>query len=154
VITRPSTPQLVELVRQELVAVVAPQVTDPAARIALDMALHILSTVANRCAGEIGWMQQERERIEAFAARLIDSGLDDGRIATALAAMHAADQNDLTLEGASRRYDSAAELLSCCAEISYESGRAELIETTRAIFDERLANETAITGVFEAVGRA
>jgi hypothetical protein len=152
-ITRPSTPELVELVRHELATNVAPQLTDPSARIALDMALHVLSTVANRSANEIAWMQRERERAEELANLLIEQRLDDGRIAAALAALRAVDPDDLTLDGASRRYDRAAEVLSCCVENIYASGQAELIESARTIFDERLANERAIIGVFEAVGR-
>ena len=156
-IMRPSTPELVEMVRHELVANIAPQLTDPSARIALDMALHVLSTIANRSENEISWMRREREWTEELADRLIADGLDDGRIAAALAVLRATDTDTgtdaLTLDGASLRYDHAGEVLSCCVDIIYSSGSAELVELARRIFDERLANEQAIIGVFEAVGR-
>lgn len=149
-ISSPTTPQLIETLRIELAERVGPHVDDPAARVALDMSLALLTSIANRSRVEVAWMCAESASIQRLAARLIEAGADDGR----LAAIRWSEQTGLSLAEVSERYEQSAEVLCVCAELAFGSTDPHLIDATRAVFGERLEHEAALTGGYEAVGRA
>ena len=72
-ITRPTTTQLLDVVRKELTEKVAPAVTDPQVATSLHMIDHILGTLAVRADHELGWMAEEMAAIEAVGERVAAS---------------------------------------------------------------------------------
>ena len=58
-LTRPTTPQILEDCRRELAEVIAPAVEDPAVAISLSMLDEVLRNCAVRAAHEIAWMHEE-----------------------------------------------------------------------------------------------
>jgi hypothetical protein len=50
-------------------------------------------------------------------------------------------------------YERISEVLSCAAEAVYADGDPSRIAAVQELFDQRLANENAVIGAFQAVGR-
>lgn len=152
-IDRPTTPQLVDVVRAELAGRIAPAIEDPATRIALDMVLAILKSVSVRSAHEIDWMKQEAEQILATGRGFVEAFGRPGPLTTAIAAFDDAPARGLGLAEVCREYELASEVLSACAELAYSQGTPVHREQIREHFDHRLRHEDTITGGYEAVGR-
>ena len=67
---------------------------------------------------------------------------------------YATSKNDsLYLADVLADYQRASEVLSCAAEAVYADGDAGRIAAVRRLFDQRMANEKAVIGVFMAAGR-
>jgi hypothetical protein len=146
-IAKPTTEQLIQAVRLDLQSRVAPFVTDPIARMALDMSIAVLGSAAVRSTNELGWMREEAEAIGALARRLaerlpIGDVLADGPVDAAdMTALHA-------------RYAAASELLARLAEAAYDADDAEAIEEVWALLRQRRDHQDMVTGGYTAVGRA
>jgi hypothetical protein len=146
VIAKPTTEQLIETVRHELRTRVAPCVSDPVARLALDMSIAVLGSAAVRSAHELAWMLDEAEAIEALARDLV------ARLpALAEALYEPGAVRDIA--GAHERYERASELLARTAEAAYEAGDREAIRAVMALFAQRRGNQNTVTGGYQAVGR-
>jgi hypothetical protein len=146
-IAKPTTEQLIEAVRLDLQSRVAPFVTDPIARMALDMSIAVLGSAAVRSANELGWMREEAEAIGALARRLaerlpIGDVPADGPVDAAdMTALHA-------------RYAEAGELLARLAEAAYDADDVEAIDEVWALLRQRRDHQDMVTGGYTAVGRA
>jgi hypothetical protein len=146
-IAKPTTEQLIEAVRLDLQSRVAPFVSDPIARMALDMSIAVLGSAAVRSTNELGWMREEAEAIGALAERLaerlpIDDVLTEAPVAPAdMAGLHA-------------RYAEASELLARLAEAAYDAGDAEAIEDVWTLLRQRSAHQDIVTGGYTSVGRS
>jgi hypothetical protein len=153
VITAPTTPQLIDAACTELSERVAPNLTDPTAKIVLEMAIAVLQGAARRSASEMAWMREEADAIEAVALGMLDDLSDGQRLTDALAAYSDGRTDSLYLSDAIEQYHRATEVLSCAAEAAYESGNAEQIAAVKGLIDQRMANERGVIGVFLAAGR-
>jgi hypothetical protein len=153
VIAEPTTAQLLDAVRRDLEATVAPAVTDPVARRALDMSMLVLRSAAVRARHEIAWMLEEADAIEALGHDLRRRLGDRGPLAQALAAYDRAAAAVDDLADVHHRYACASELLARAAEAAYDAHDADAIRDVTALFEQRRRNQNAITGGFEAVGR-
>jgi hypothetical protein len=153
-IAKPTTEQLIDAVRLELQTRVAPLLSDPIARMALDMSIAILGSAAVRSAHEVGWMLEEADAIEAVARRLVERLPDPGPVGEALAdcERHAGAVADMAALHA--RYAAAGEVLARLGEAAYDAGDADAIREVWALLEQRRAHQDAVTGGYTAVGRA
>ena len=153
-ITRPTTAQLIDVVRQELTERVAPVVTDPQVATSLQMVEHILRTLAVRADHEVGWMVEETAAIEAVGQQVADSGLPGAAaVADALDAFRAGRATGHSTAEITDDYNAATEVLSRCVEATFAAGD-ELRHAVTALLDQRLAHETDVIGPdFRLVGR-
>jgi hypothetical protein len=153
VISKPTTPQLIDAVRTELASKVSPELGDGPTRVLLDMALAVLQGASVRSANEVAWMHEEAEAIEALATRLLGELPGATGLADALKAYSDGKTGSLYLADVQADYERASEVLSCAAEAVYEDGDAARKAAVQELFDARMANENAVIGAFEAVGR-
>ena len=152
--TRPTTAQLLEVVRRELAETVVPAVTDPQATTSLQMIDHILRTLAVRADHEAGWMVGEMDAIEALAVRVAGSDLPGAAAVTeALEAFRSGRSTGHSTAEITEDYNAVTEVLSRCVEATFTAG-GELRDAVDRLLDERLAHETAVIGPdFQLVGR-
>ena len=153
-ITRPTTAQLIDVVRRELAERVAPAVTDPQAATSLQMVDHILRTLAIRAEHEAGWMAEEIAAIEAVGGQVAGSGLPGAlAVADALAAFRAGRGAGRSTAEVTEDYNAATEVLSRCLEATF-SIEGDLRDAVLGLLDQRLAHETEVIGPdFQLVGR-
>jgi hypothetical protein len=155
VISRPTTPQLLEVVRRELAEKVGPAVTDPQIATSLHMVDHILRTLAVRAEHELGWMAEEMATIDEVGERVAASRLPGAvPVAEALAVFRSQRAGGLHAAEITDDYNRATEVLSRCVEATFaDSG--ELQAAVSALLDQRLAHETDVIGEdFQLVGRS
>ncbi len=152
-ISRPTTPQLIEACCAELTGKVAPAVSDPTVKVVLDMMIAVLQGCARRSANEMAWMREEADAIEAAAERIAADVPEGQAVTAALTRYRDAKSPAFTLEDVLADYERASELLSCAVEAAYAAGHAPSIEAVQHLFEQRLANEKAVTGQFLAAGR-
>jgi hypothetical protein len=154
VISRPTTPQLIEATCAELESKVGPALGEGATKVALEMAVAVLRGAAVRSANELAWMREEADAVEAAADRLVQQLPDATGLATALTAYRDGKTGSLYLDDAQRDYDRAGEVLSTAAEAVYADGDAGRIAEVGKLFEQRMANENAVIGEFRAAGRS
>ena len=158
-ISRPSTSQLVEVIRNELSTRIAAQTTDPELTVALQMMDHVLVTIARRADHEIAWMHEEMDAIEAAAADLVtaESGAAEpgtGSVAEALEEYRARRTGSLHLADVTDDYNRASEVLSRAVEFVLTSDGPHK-ERIIGLLSARLAHEVEVIGPdFTLVGRA
>lgn len=152
-ISRPTTPQLIEAACTELENKVAPAITDGATKVVVDMALAVLRGAAVRSANEQAWMREEAAAIEELAQTLTSQLSGATALADALQDYATSKNDSLYLADVLADYQRASEVLSCAAEAVYADGDAGRIAAVRRLFDQRMANEKAVVGVFMAAGR-
>lgn len=154
-ITRPTTAQLLEVVRKELADNVAAAVTDPQVVTNLRMIDQILGTLAIRADHELGWMAEEMAAIDAMGEQVATSGLPDAAaVAEALAEFRSARTTSLHTADVTDDYNRATEVLSRCVEVTFTSP-GDLRDSVRALLEARLAHETEVIGPdFQLVGRS
>ena len=154
-ITRPTTAQLLEVVRRELAEGVRPAVTDPQVLTNLQMIDHILGALAVRADHELGWMAEEMEAIDAVGERVAAAGLArSAAVAEALGEFRSNRTTGLGVAEVTGDYNRASEVLSRCIEATF-TGAAELRAEVQALLEARLAHETEVIGEdFQLVGRS
>jgi hypothetical protein len=154
VISRPTTSQLVDVVRNELSNHVGPHVADPELTVALQMVDQVLATIARRADHEIAWMHEEIAAIEAAAEELVTTHPDAGGVAAALDEHRSRRTGSLHLADVTDDYNRASEVLSRAVEFVIGSGGAHQ-ERIMALLSARLDHEVEVMGAdFTLVGRA
>lgn len=155
-ISRPTTTQLLEVVRKELADTVAPAVTDPQVATSLHMIDHILRTLAVRADHELGWMAEEMAAIERVGQRVAASALPGaGAVAEALTEFRAQLSPSLHAADVTADYNRATEVLSRAVEATFASDEGDLRAAVNGLLDQRLAHETDVIGEdFSLVGRS
>jgi hypothetical protein len=152
-ITRPSTAQLVEVVRRELAERVAPAVSDPQLTTSLQMIDHILSALAVRADHELGWIAEEMEAIQAVGERVAASDLPGAApVADALTAFRAARSASLHAADVVEDYNRATEILSRAVEAT-SAQPGDLRQQVLSLLEARLDHEVDVIGDFQLVGR-
>jgi len=152
-ITRPSTAQLLEVVRRELAERVAPAVNDPQLATSLQMIDHILFTLAVRADHELGWMAEEMEAIQVIGDRVAASGLTGAEpVADALSAFRGSRSASLHTAEVVEDYNRATEILSRALEAT-SAHPGELREQVLSLLQARLDHEVHVIGDFQLVGR-
>jgi len=152
-IAKPSTPHLIDAACAELTKKVAPVITDPTVKIALEMAIAVLQGASRRSANELAWMREESDAIEVVALRLVTELPAATELVDALADYTGGRSDSLYLADAQASYERASQLLSAATEVVFTDGDPGRIAAVMALYDQRIANENAVTGVFVAAGR-
>jgi hypothetical protein len=152
-ISRPTTPQLIDAMCIALTNTVAPAITDPTVQVQLSMAISVLQTTAVRSGNELAWMQEERDAIEETAGQFLEALPDASDLSEALAIYVNGKTGSLYLDAAQGDYARASEVLSCAIEAAYASGNPEHIAAVGRLIDQRHANQQTVTGQFTALGR-
>jgi hypothetical protein len=152
-ISKPSTAQLIEAVNAELASKVSPELDAGTTRVVLDMAMAVLQGAATRSANELAWMREEEQAVAAVAGRLVEELPTATGLAEAYRVYTDNRSDSLYLADAMADYERVSEVLSCAAEAVYTDGDPDRIAAVQELFDQRLANENAVIGAFQAVGR-
>jgi len=152
-ISKPSTAQLIEAVNAELASKVSPELDAGTTRVVLDMAMAVLQGAATRSANELAWMREEEQAVAAVAERLVSEMPSATGLAEAYRLYTDNRSDSLYLADAMADYERVSEVLSCAAEAVYAEGDPGRIAAVQELFDQRLANENAVIGAFQAVGR-
>jgi hypothetical protein len=152
-IAKPTTQQLIDAVCIELGAKVAPALTDPTAKLVLDMAMAVLKGVGVRSANELAWMREEADAIEAVARQFVTELPDAHQLEETLQAYLDLKSDSRYLAQAEEEYESAGEVLSRAVEAAYADGDPNRKQAVRALIDQRMTNEFAIIGQYVGVGR-
>jgi hypothetical protein len=153
-IVRPTTPQLLRDIRNELTEHVAPHVDSITARVALEQIDIILEQCAVRSESEIGWMVEEIAEIDAFAGDVLDATGDEST-GSALQMARDSRSDSLQLDDLADDYNRFSEALSCAIEacmVRPEHGEllARGIEMLRL---QRAERETIVRANWRLVGR-
>jgi len=151
-ITKPTSAQLLEEVRQTLASTVAPAVDDPQVQASLQMIDHILSALAVRAENEIAWMMEEIDDVQRVVDRVAESVADSASLREALDALQTAYDPGLALSSVTSRYALASEALSRAVEATMSTA-GPLRDEVSALLDGRLAHETDVIGEFQLVAR-
>jgi hypothetical protein len=151
-LSRPTTDQIILDCRAELLATIDAAITDPAAKIAIQMMENVLRNCAERAAHEIAWMHEEIAEMIAIAEQVQASAPTDA-VQAALDACRANRTGGLHLDEVVADYDLAGECLSAALDAAMSSDVRELQEVGRAALERRLAHEQAIMGEWAFVGR-
>ena len=151
-ITKPTSAQLLEEVRQTLASTVAPAVDDPQVQASLQMIDHILSALAVRAENEIAWMMEEIDDVQRVVGRVAESVADSASLREALDALQTACDPGLALSSVTSRYALASEALSRAVEATMSTA-VPLRDEVSALLDRRLAHETDVIGEFQLVAR-
>ncbi len=152
-ISKPSTPQLIDATCAELASKAGPAIDDPTVKVVLEMAQAVLHGASIRSANEVAWMRAEADATEEVARRFVADLPDPTALAAALQTYLDAKTDSLYLADVQADYARASEVLSCAAEAAYADGDAERIAAVGSLFDQRMTNENTVTGVFIAAGR-
>lgn len=153
-IYKPTTAQLIEATRHDLRTKVAPFVTDPPARVALDMCILVLGTALERSKHELAWMLDEADAIERLSRRFVERFPDAKPLADGLGDYDQGRTGRRGIAEVNGDYERASELLSRAAEAAYEAGDEESIREVMALFEQRRERQNAASGGYEAVGRS
>lgn len=152
-LSRPTTDQILADCRSELLNAIDAAISDPAAKIAIQMMENVLRNCAMRAAHEIAWMREETNDMIAFAERVDGSAATSAALTAALR-HHAAERSDsLHLDDVSSTYGLAGECLSTALEAALATGDDELCAAGRALLEQRLGHELEIMGEWTMVGR-
>jgi hypothetical protein len=152
-IARPSSRQLLETVRTELLTTIKHAVTDADALARLDMIDSILGSVIMRSDDEVAWLREEIAAIERAGDAVLADGADGtGQVAAALAVLRANRATSYRLPDLHAEYNLAGEVLSRAVEAGSRAG-GRLRRTVEEVLEERLRREVLIRGEFSLAGR-
>jgi hypothetical protein len=98
-------------------------------------------------------MSEEADAIEEVAQRLVTELPEATDLASALETFREGKSDSRYLAEARASYERASEVLSRAAEAAYADGDRDRIAAVGRLFDQRMANENTVTGVFIAAGR-
>jgi hypothetical protein len=153
VISRPTTAQILDDCARELRETVAPAVTDPTVRIRLEMVEQLVASCAVRAAHEISWMEAECVVMEAYAADVLATLGDEGRLGERLEAYRSERARSLELEDRVAEYDRAGRAFAVALELAMHRGHDELSARAREIVTQRRNRETETRPGFYLPGR-
>ena len=148
--TRPSTPQIIRDICDELVREIMPLLPDTTAQVRLHMITAVLQSCATRAGNEIEWMRQETADYTAYAVRVADV-TGDSQVRASVEAITPSDALDL--DAVASEYSRAGEALAVALERAMDDGRADLVAQGEALLASRLERERVIAGGTASAGR-
>ena len=152
-LSRPTTEQILLDCRNELLTTIGGALTDPAARIAMQMMENVLRNCATRAAHEVAWMHAETTVMVAYAERVAAAPAANDDVAKALQQYRDGHADSLHLDDVCATYGLASACLSAGIEAALAAGDAALESEGRALLEQRLATELQIMGEWSMVGR-
>jgi hypothetical protein len=151
VITRPSTPRILEDVCEQLMRDVMPGISDPAAQIRLHMLIATLNSAANASAAEISLMKQEIALYENFVQDVV-TATGEATVDEKLNAMERTES--LLLADVAAEYARAGYAFTAAMDVVMDQRNAALIEKGEALLKVRLENERLILSGSSTIGRS
>ena len=150
-ITRPSTPRILEAVCEQLLRDVLPGITDSAAQIRLHMLIATIHSAANASAAEIALMKQEVSLYRAFAE---DVAAQTGDAATVEAVAALPTSESLLLADVAAEYAAAGRAFTAAMDVAMDLSDAALVERGEGLLKLRLENERRVLTGSSTVGRS
>jgi hypothetical protein len=151
VITRPSTPRILEDVCEQLMRDVMPGIADPAAQIRLHMLIATLNSAANASAAEISLMKQEIALYVDFAHE-VATVTGNAAVQERLDAVQPTES--LLLADVAAEYSRAGHAFTAAMNLVMDRRDAELIAKGEALLKVRLDNERLILSGSSTIGRS
>ena len=150
-ITRPSTPRVLEDVCEQLVRDVLPEITDAAARLRLEMLIAVLNNCANASGSEIALMREETTLYLDYATT-VSAAMTSPKTTEALAAAMPTDS--LLLADVASEYSRASLAFSEALDAAMDQGHAGLQARGEDLLQLRLANERKVLSGSSSLGRS
>ena len=144
---RPSTPQVLRDVAEELNREVMPLLSDSTDQIRLHMIMAVLGQCAVRAGSEIALMKQETAAYADYGSAVATATGSAEVQALVDAIPHA---HDLSLDAVLAEYTSASEVFASALEAALAGGDADLITRGEDLLQVRVANEQQMAGVATA----
>ncbi len=141
-IIRPSTPQVLVDIVEELNREILPLLTDTTAQIRMHMITSVLSQCAGRAEQEIALMREESVAYRSYATRVAEATGDED-LTAAIDASALGD--DLRLSAVSDQYAVASDMLATALEAALDAGLAELVAEGESLLTNRIATEQNLT---------
>lgn len=128
-IPRPTTAQLIQQCRREIMDNVLPTVTDETLAVALEQVQMVLDTCALRAESEIADMTTEISEMLEYAQRVVDAHPDAAtRTADALGRVTRHPSASLRASDVGAAHDLASEAFSCAIEDAMDAGDDALVD--------------------------
>ena len=144
---RPSTPQVLRDLAEELNREVMPLLTDSTDQIRLHMIMAVLNQCAVRAGTEIGLMRQETAAYADYGSVVATA---TGRSDVQALVDDIAPGDDLDLDAVLAGYTRASEAFATALEAALAAGDADLITRGEELLQFRVANEQLMAGVATA----
>ena len=144
---RPSTPQILRDLAEELNREIMPLLSDSTDQIRLHMIAAVLGQCAVRSGTEIALMKAETDAYVDYA-RAVASATGDPAVQRAIDAVQPS--TDLHLDAVIVEYTQASEAFGTALEAALDGGDAELVARGEALLQDRVANEQLMAGVATA----
>jgi len=148
--SRPTTAQLVDAIRENLSAAILPAIDDPGQQKLLAMIDHLLQTVAVRAEHEIDWMVTHNRAVVALAQDVVEAGSAPEPVIAALARYRENHSTSLAAREVTANYALAAEVLAAMLEASI-SDAGEFGGAARELLQRDVEHGVQIVGEFELV---
>ena len=144
---RPSTPQVLRDVAEELNREVMPLLSDSTDQVRLHMIMAVLSQCAVRAGTEIALMKQESAAYTDYGSAVATA---TGRADVRALVDAIPRSDDLTLDAVLAEYTGASEAFASALEAALAAGDADLITRGEELLQVRIANEQLMAGVATA----
>lgn len=146
-IIRPSTPQVLTDIVEELNREILPLLPDSPSQVRLFMITAVLGQMAERAGQEIAVMKEESARYVEYCLDVADTA---GNEAVRQAAEAVLPTADLRLDAVSAEYAQASEALASAIEVALDAGLTELVSRGERLLEDRVANEQRMAGAATA----
>jgi hypothetical protein len=146
---RPSTPQVLRDLADELDREIMPLLSDSTDQIRLHMVMAVLNQCAVRADSEIALMREESQHYAAYG-HSVAQATGNADLAAAVAAIEPT--SDLHLPAILAEYTRASEAFGTALELALDAGLADLVAQGEELLQRRIANEQQMAGVAD-VGR-
>ena len=146
-INRPTTPQILRDLADELNREIMPLLSDSTDQIRLFMITAVLGQCAVRSEKEIALMKHESDSYLAYATAVADA-TGNGELSKAVAHVHPS--IDLHLENVASEYVRASDAFAAALEAAMDAGLTDLITKGEELLQTRIANEQMMAGVASA----
>lgn len=144
---RPSTPQVLRDVAEELNREVMPLLADSTDQVRLHMIMAVMRQCAVRAGTEIALMRQETAAYADYGSAVATA---TGRSDVQALVDHFAHGDDLALDAVLAEYTRASEAFATALEAALAAGDADLITRGEELLQVRVANEQLMAGVATA----
>lgn len=144
---RPSTPQILRDLAEELNREVMPLLSDSTDQIRLHMIMAVLGQCAVRAGSEIALMKQEAAAYADYGSAVAAA---TGRADVKALVDAVPHGDDLTLDAVLAEYTRASEAFATALEAALAAGDADLITRGEELLQVRVANEQQMAGVATA----
>lgn len=146
-ITRPTTPEILRDLAEELNREIMPLLSEQTDQIRLFMITAVLGQCAERADREIALMADETTRCVTYAGAVADA-TGSAELRSLVSAV--VPDTDLRLDAVLATYVRASDAFGAALELAMDAGLADLVAQGEQLLQDRVANEQAMAGVATA----